>query len=382
MTAPASMRRRARGRWWGWRGAVAVGAALSVALLLVARAGRAAQRRAEGAHLDLAAVRHAVCAQVLPLGHTDADRDSAALQTVIRLAEGAAVLGLGESTHGTAEFFALKSRVIRALIERAGVRTIAFEASWERAAEVDAFLATGDGDARAAVARLGFWTWNTEEVIALVEWMRAFNAQRPTADRIRFTGFDPQLTQSWTRARRLPGFLQSYLRDRRMAEHLLETATDRPERAPVVAWAHNGHLARAWPYMGRALGRRLGDRYRVIGLLADTGRFSAMVPDARGQLALGVARLHPPAERTLEGLLSSCGHANSLLAISPARRASPVLADAFGSQLRMRSVGAVVTSDSMPQFHGTRAAAAFDMLWHTRASTPTQVIPLPGMRRQ
>ncbi len=362
--------------------AIALGIVLAVILVLVARAGRAAERRAEGAHLDLGAVRSALCAHVLPLGHAETDGDSAGLAAVLRLAEDADIIGLGESTHGTSEFFALKARLIRALVERAGVRTVAFEASWERAEEVDRYLATGEGDARAVVQRLGFWTWSTEEVVELVEWLRRFNATRPSADRVRFTGFDPQFTESWGRTRWLPRFVQGALRDRRMATHLLETAARRSERAPVVAWAHNGHLARAWPFMGRPLGRRLGGRYRVVALLADTGRFSALVPDASGRLALGEARLHPAGERTLEGLMSSCGHEGALLAIAPAVRASSALEEALGAMLKMRSVGAVVSSDSMPQFHGTRVAGEFDMLWYTRSSSPTRVIPLPGMRRR
>lgn len=362
-----------------WRLVLSICAAVALVLIAVARAGRNAQRRAEGLELDLATVRRDLCTQVLPLGQHDGTADSAGLAAILQLAAGATILGLGESTHGTAEFFQLKARLIRLLVERAGVRTIAFEASWERAAAVDRFLTNGEGDPRAVVQGLGFWTWSTEEVAALVEWMRQFNLGRPGTDQVRFAGFDPQFTASWDLERRLPRFAQLYLRDRQMADRLHALAAARRETGPVVAWAHDGHLARAWPYMGRWLGKRYGDGYRTIALVADTGRFNAMIPDSGGRFVLGAALLQPPPPRSVEGLMSGCGHESALLPIAAARRASPVVAAALEAPLRMRSVGAVVTSDSMPQFF-PRRAVAFDMLWHTRRSTPTRLIPLPGMR--
>ncbi len=102
----------------------------------------------------------------------------------------ARVVGLGEATHGTREFFQLKHRVFQYLVEREGFRTFAIEAKFEPSIEIDRYIGGGEGDVEALVNGLGFWTWDTEEVIELVRWMRAYNARG--GDQLNFYGFDVQ----------------------------------------------------------------------------------------------------------------------------------------------------------------------------------------------
>ncbi|HEY1177778.1 MAG TPA: erythromycin esterase family protein, partial [Phytomonospora sp.] len=105
---------------------------------------------------------------------------------------GARIIGLGESTHGTAEFFRLKHGLVRHLVTRRGCTVFAMEASMSAAAAVDAHIRHGTGDAAEVLAGLGFWTWRTREVLALVEWLREHNRDLPEARRVRFVGIDPQ----------------------------------------------------------------------------------------------------------------------------------------------------------------------------------------------
>ena len=102
----------------------------------------------------------------------------------------ARLVALGEATHGTREFFQLKARVFRYLVEREGFRTFAIEAPFAPSLAVDTYIKTGEGDPAALVHGLGFWTWDTEEVIDLVTWMRAYNSK--TDDQLNFYGFDVQ----------------------------------------------------------------------------------------------------------------------------------------------------------------------------------------------
>ncbi len=106
-----------------------------------------------------------------------------------------AVVGLGEATHGSREFFQLKHRLVRLLVEELGYRSFAIEANFSEALAVDDYVVRGEGDPREALDGMYFWTWNTEEVLAMVEWMREFNADRPPADCVRFYGVDLQFTQ-------------------------------------------------------------------------------------------------------------------------------------------------------------------------------------------
>lgn len=104
----------------------------------------------------------------------------------------ARIVSLGEATHGTREFFQLKHRIFRHLVEKEGFTAFAFEAALPEAMDIDHYVQTGEGDPRGALAGLYFWTWDTEEVLDLIRWMRAYNADPKHARKIHFYGFDIQ----------------------------------------------------------------------------------------------------------------------------------------------------------------------------------------------
>jgi len=64
----------------------------------------------------------------------------------------------------------------------AGCRVVAFEANVACALAVDAYVCGGPGTAEDVVAGMHFWTWDVDEVVALVRWMRAHNEGRPPED--------------------------------------------------------------------------------------------------------------------------------------------------------------------------------------------------------
>lgn len=102
----------------------------------------------------------------------------------------ARIVALGESTHGTREFFTLKHRLLRHLVLQRGFRVFAIEANQLAVERLDRFVRFGDGTAREAM-RAMFAVWNTESMLDLVEWLRAHNAANP--DRmVRFVGYDMQ----------------------------------------------------------------------------------------------------------------------------------------------------------------------------------------------
>lgn len=107
----------------------------------------------------------------------------------------ARVVALGEATHGTREFFRVKHQILRYLVTEHDARTFALEANFSEALALDEYVVHGRGDPEAALEGVYFWTWQTEEILAMVEWLRAFNEDRPLGDRVRFYGFDAQYTQ-------------------------------------------------------------------------------------------------------------------------------------------------------------------------------------------
>lgn len=106
----------------------------------------------------------------------------------------ARVVALGEATHGTREFFQLKHRILEFLVETMGFTVFAIEANWPESLAINDYVLHGKGNAKEALAGIYFWTWNTEEVLELIEWMRRYNADRKHKRKIKFCGFDMQTT--------------------------------------------------------------------------------------------------------------------------------------------------------------------------------------------
>jgi len=128
----------------------------------------------------------------------------------------ASVVGLGEATHGTHEFFAMKHRLFRYLVEHFDFRVFAFECDYAESIYLHRWLAGGAGDLDGLMRqKMHFWTWKTLEVKALLEWMRGVNMVRPEADRLHYVGVDCQF------ATYQPDLLREYL-GRVSPRHLAE----------------------------------------------------------------------------------------------------------------------------------------------------------------
>lgn len=128
----------------------------------------------------------------LPLRSLDVEACDNDLEPLRHVLDDVRVLGMGEATHGTAEFFRLKHRLLGFLVREMGFTTLAMEASASAARAVDDYVVNGTGNAADALAGLGFWTWRTHEMLAVVEWMRAHNRTAPPERVVRFAGIDPQ----------------------------------------------------------------------------------------------------------------------------------------------------------------------------------------------
>jgi len=114
--------------------------------------------------------------------------DLAELGTILN---GARIAAFGEATHGSREFFRMKHRAFEFLVETQGYTHFLIEATMPEARVIDRFVTHGEGDPTRALANLYFWTWNTQEVLDLIYWMRTYNIRAGTP-RLRFFGFDMQ----------------------------------------------------------------------------------------------------------------------------------------------------------------------------------------------
>ena len=108
----------------------------------------------------------------------------------------AAVIGLGEASHGTQEFFELRFRLTRLLVEEFGVRAVGIEAGFDPLCRVNELVADGEGEIRPLLVEIDVYRpWKTETMVDFLEWLQSFNASRPPEDRVHVYGFDMTLIE-------------------------------------------------------------------------------------------------------------------------------------------------------------------------------------------
>jgi len=131
-------------------------------------------------------------AHTIALTSADPGANDGDLEPLRAMVGSARVVALGEATHGTREFFQLKHRVFQFLVREMGFTHFAIEATWPEANDLNRYVLTGEGDPARLLSNLYFWTWNTQEVRDLINWMREWNAAASVDRQVQFLGFDMQ----------------------------------------------------------------------------------------------------------------------------------------------------------------------------------------------
>jgi erythromycin esterase len=102
------------------------------------------------------------------------------------------IVGLGEATHGTKEFFQMKHRMIEFLVKEMGYKVIAIEASYTGCNQINDYIQSGNGDYKSTLGSLGLHV-NTQEFSDMIKWMRDYNSIVTNDKRIKIVGFDFQV---------------------------------------------------------------------------------------------------------------------------------------------------------------------------------------------
>ena len=126
----------------------------------------------------------------IPLKSVEDQENFADLKPLKQVLRGVRIVGLGEETHGTHEFFQLKRRLIQYLVKEAGFTVFAMELSYAASVDINDYVLTGKGDRNKLLARQGLWAWDTQEVGEVIEWLRQYNSTVPAEKKVRFAGFD------------------------------------------------------------------------------------------------------------------------------------------------------------------------------------------------
>ena len=131
-----------------------------------------------------------VRSRAIRLTTAEAGHGFADLQALQRVVGNARIVSLGEATHGSREFFQLKHRILEFLATQMGFSIFSIEANMPEAYRLNDYVLNGTGDPAQLLRGMYFWTWDTEEVLTMIQWMRAFN--QSGKGRVQFTGFDMQ----------------------------------------------------------------------------------------------------------------------------------------------------------------------------------------------
>jgi len=78
------------------------------------------------------------------------------------------------------------------LVREMGFRVFAIETSFSACQNINDYVMGKTDDGAKALDSQGFWTYNTEEVRAMMDWMRRYNQDVQPDERTKFVGFDIQ----------------------------------------------------------------------------------------------------------------------------------------------------------------------------------------------
>ncbi|WP_221356378.1 erythromycin esterase family protein [Streptomyces beigongshangae] len=141
---------------------------------------------------DAGAVVDAIERSAHTLRSTEPEGGLRDLDALGRMVGDAEVVGLGEATHGSREFFRMKHRVFRYLVEEKGFRTFSLELPWSSGLRLNDYVLNGEGDLRKMADEEfqgAYRIWNNQDYLDLVEWMRDHNRRHP-GDEVQFMGND------------------------------------------------------------------------------------------------------------------------------------------------------------------------------------------------
>jgi erythromycin esterase len=104
------------------------------------------------------------------------------------------IIGLGEATHGTAEFSKAKHRIFKYLVENHNYKVFAFETDFGESLLINEAIQKGDSGSieNLMKTKMHFWVWRTEEVKDLLVWMCNYNLNKSDEEKVQYMGVDCQ----------------------------------------------------------------------------------------------------------------------------------------------------------------------------------------------
>ncbi|WP_367106541.1 erythromycin esterase family protein [uncultured Psychrobacter sp.] len=120
--------------------------------------------------------------------------DDVNLDSLLKRIGDSRVVLLGEASHGTAEFYDMRARITKALIEKKGFTIIAAEADWPDAAHIHHYIHGREQDAllqNKPFSRFPTWMWANQSMLEFTHWLHAYNDKTEFSEqKVGFYGLD------------------------------------------------------------------------------------------------------------------------------------------------------------------------------------------------
>jgi erythromycin esterase len=109
--------------------------------------------------------------------------------------ENAKIFGFGEATHHGKEFFDLKAKFFKYLVETQNVKIFIIEDSYPSETGINEWISGGKGNVETIANSFSIVPWYCKEIVNLLEWMRSYNMNRIKDEQIQFYGMDIQIVK-------------------------------------------------------------------------------------------------------------------------------------------------------------------------------------------
>ncbi|GAB6109473.1 erythromycin esterase family protein [Fusibacter bizertensis] len=132
-------------------------------------------------------------AHIIPIKTTKANNGFDDLTPLKEILENKKIIGMGEATHGTADFFQMKHRMFEFLVEEMGYRIIVMEVQFGAGQAINDYILNGKGTLENCIDALMQFTVTSTETLEMLQWMKDFNIGKDEKDQIKFYGYDMQM---------------------------------------------------------------------------------------------------------------------------------------------------------------------------------------------
>ncbi len=338
------------------------------------------------------------------------------------------IIGIGEATHGTKENFKIKSEIIKSLVLKNELKTIALEAYYANTQILNDYVQGKAESLKRILAQIGFWPYYNQEFFIFIDWIRNYNSNNK--EKISIIGVDPQsgeksleklsleinddkgkeilnklnddkitlnkkfaiseelqrhvqtenfsqdlilnskiLNQSYY-LNQFQGLEYSSVRDSIMALNIDIISQNLSDGEKIAFWAHDLHVQKKPGWSGGYLKEIFDEKYINIGFLLNEGKYTAVDQDTKNLASDN--KLTMLTCNSLEYQMRKFEHPLLMFKFDIASENIFLQEHLFKNSLAKRSIGALETRDQLISLGEIQNI--FNVMIYIDKSNPTRIL--------